>query len=226
MRIMKLKKPRIVTMIEKTFLKILAGWILPVWVCFILAGVDSVYAQNSVTTRGDWQFKSRLVLSGNSDESEPVGFKAYSGLAIEAGVKRQLGRILAAEISLRTESREIDRERTPDPAERLGSIEMAPVTVTMQYCPSSSGRFHPYFGVGANLTLTWEKSGVLDSLDVAPQVGPAIQLGFDYNLNEKAAINADLRWNTLNPEIKLAGERFAKLKINPIALGVGVGFRF
>ncbi len=223
---MKVDEPRIATLIAQTILKIIGYWILPVWVCFILIDVSSVYAQNSITARGDWQFKSRLVLSGNSDESEPVGFKAYSGLAIEAGVKRQLGRVLAAELSLRTESREIDRERTPDPAERLGSIEMAPVTVTVQYCPSSSGRFHPYFGIGANLTLAWEKSGVLDSLDIAPHLGPAIQLGFDYDVNERAAINADLRWNTLNTEIKIAGERFAKLKIDPIALGVGVIFRF
>lgn len=191
-----------------------------------ILGSASCRAENTDAGSENWLFRSGLVLSGNSDESEPAGLKAYSGVAIEIGVRRRLRHSLAAELSLRTESREIDQEMPPQPPERLGSIEMAPVAFTLLYSPSYSGRFHPYVGFGVCLTLAWEKSGVLDSLDIAPYIGPAIQLDLDYDLSDIAVLNADLRWNMLRSDIKLAGERFAKLKIDPIVLGFSVGFRF
>lgn len=79
-----------------------------------------------------WTLRTRVTLSGNADESEPPGFTAYSGVALEAAVNRSLGRRLAAEVNLRTESREIDREVGNDPVERLGSLELLPLTFALQ----------------------------------------------------------------------------------------------
>jgi len=184
------------------------------------------YAQGPDPGQKLWLFRTLAVVSGNSYESDPAGFTAYSGVALEAGVTRTLGRLFAVEVSLRTESREVDREVPPAPDERWGSLELLPLNLTFQYRPLRFGRFHPYVGLGANLTVAWEKSGVLDSLDVEPHVGPAMQLGLDVDLGDAAVLDFGLRWNTLTSDIKLDGERVAELKIDPMSLGVGVGFRF
>ena len=123
--------------------------------------------------RSPWIFRTRAVLSGNSHDSDPAGFIAYSGLALEAGVTRGFSGAFAAEVCLRTESREIDREVSSGPAERLGSIEVLPLTATVQYRPDLPGSLHPYLGIGAAVSFTWEKSGLLDSMDVGTHLGRA-----------------------------------------------------
>ena len=188
--------------------------------------VSSASAQAADPEWKRWTFRTRAVISGNSYESEPAGYTAYSGIGLEAALTRDLRRRLSVEASLRTESREYDREPAGGTKERLGSLELLPVNVTLQYRPKLAGGIRPYGGVGANLTVAWEKSGVLDSLDVAPHVGPALQAGVDFALGGAALFNLDLRWNTLTTDITDGDIPYAKVKIDPITLGFGVGFRF
>jgi len=190
-----------------------------------LIATDS-YAQDPDPERSFWKFRTRAVISGNSHDSDPEGFVAYSGLALEASVTRNFAGVFAAEVSLRTESREIDQEVSSGPAIRLGSIEVLPLTVTFQYRPTLSGNLHPYLGIGAAVSFTWEKSGALDSLDVGTYFGPALQIGLDHDLGSSAVLNLDLRWNAFTADIEDGGDHFAEIQIDPISLGIGVGFRF
>ncbi len=173
-----------------------------------------------------WTLRTRAVMSGSSDNSTPSGFVIYSGIALDAALSRSFGRVWAVEAGLRTESREVDMETASGPADRLGSLELLPFTVTLQYRPGSDGTLHPYAGVGANVTVTWEKSGVLDSTDVAPHFGPALQLGLDLDLSETLLFNLDVRWHTLTLDIMNDGVRLAELRVDPLELGAGVGLRF
>lgn len=203
----------------------------PLWVCAVIVLMVSLmvtdgYAQSAESGRKAWALRTRAVVSGGSYESEPADYKAYSGIALETGIVRAFSRHLAAEISVRTESREFDFEPAPGPAERLGSLECLPLNLTLQYYPVRSERWHPYVGLGANLTVAWEKSGVLDTFDVKPSVGPTAQVGLDYDVSDAAFVNLDIRWNTFTSDIQYNGERFAELKIDPLSLGFGVGFRF
>ena len=185
-----------------------------------------VWAESLPSTEPRWLFVTRFVLSGTSDTSDPEGITIYSGLGLEGAIRRTLGHHLRAELSLRTESREVDREIGAEAAEPLGSLEVLPMTLALQYDPEVGGRFHPYAGAGVNLTVVWEKSGFLDTYDVEPHVGPAVQLGVDVALGASAVLNLDVRWNTLTAEIVRDGEDFARVKIDPLALGLGVGFPF
>jgi outer membrane protein len=172
-----------------------------------------------------WSLRARAVVSGGSAEPEPADFKAYSGIALEAAVRRALGPRWAGELSLHTASREIDHLNPGAEADRLGSLELLPATVALVFRPRTGGAFHPYAGAGVNLTVAWEKSGMLDSLDVSPHVGPAVQLGFDRDLGRNALLNVDVRWNTLRTKIANHGTRLARLETDPVTLGVGIGAR-
>jgi outer membrane protein W len=173
-----------------------------------------------------WSMRTRAFVSGESFDSEPVNYKAYSGIALEAALRRALGPRWAAELSLHTESREVDHLNPGAESDRLGSLELLPATLTVLYRPTHGGSLHPYGGAGVNLTVAWEKSGVLDSLDVSPGIGPAVQVGADLDLAKNVLFNVDLRWNRLRTELKNHGVRYVKLDIDPVTLGAGIGFRF
>ena len=108
---------------------------------------------------------------------------------------------------------------------RLGSLELLPVNLFFQY-RRLAGTLHPYAGVGVNATFAWEKSGVLDSVDMKPSFGPAIQIGADLDLSPQVLLNADLKWNRLRADLEIAGVPFTSIRMDPVALGAGVGFRF
>lgn len=72
----------------------------------------------------------------------------------------------------------------------------------------------------------WEKTGALDSDDIAPTLGVALQLGVDFDLSPGGLVNLDLGWNTSEPDIEADGVRITTITINPFTISAGVGFRF
>ena len=203
----------------------LPGVVIAIALALCCLATDT-WARDPGAEPGPWTFRTRAVVSGDSQDSDPAGYVAYSGVALEAGLTRRVARLFAVEFNLHTESREIDREVASGPDVRLGSLEVLPVALTFQFRPRSGGRIHPYLGLGAAVSFTWEKSGALDSLDVETHVGPAVQLGVDYDLGSAAVLNLDLRWNTFTAKIDDDGERLAEIQIDPLTLGIGVGFHF
>lgn len=193
---------------------------------FLLPSV--VTAQQAVHAASPWSLRVRAVLSGNSYESEPAGYKLYSGLGLEAAVARRLGDALSVEVSLRTESREMEGPRVAGADHRLGSLEMLPVTAALLWLPRgrSGAALQPYLGAGVNLTATWEKSGALDSANIAPTVGPAIQLGADWSLTDRTTLDLDVRWHTMTVDIEDFGATVPSVKVDPLVLGLGLGVRF
>lgn len=193
---------------------------------WLLIAVAAVATPMPAQSPSPWTFRSRLVMSGSTDHSEPTGFTMYSGIALEAALARRLSDRFAVELVVRTESREVDRVVNGPLTERLGALELLPVNLLVQWHPTRGGAVRPYLGAGLNLTVAWEKSGVLDSLDVSPHLGGAIQVGALWPLSHRVAFNTDLRWNTLETDITGPTGRYALLKVHPIALGLGLEFAF
>jgi len=171
-----------------------------------------------------WTLRTRAVMSGSSTHSEPAGYKVYSGIGVEAGVARQLSRAFALELAMRTESREVDVDSGTGTDTRLGSLELLPISLMVQYSPLA-GAFRPYVGAGVNLTVCWEKSGALDDTQVSPSVGPAVQAGIDVALSSVLFLNLDVKWNLLRTDVSAQGTNVATLEIDPLTLGLGLGVR-
>ena len=202
------------------------------WIGVAVAGIlggaapTRIAAQDRASDAPAWTFTTRLLATGSSDESEPAGYKVYSAITLEASLRRTLSRVLGAELTVRTESREVDSLVPTGEDHRLGSLELLPLNLLLQLRLPTSGRLRPYAGAGVNLTVAWEKSGELDSTDMPASVAPAVQLGADWELSPTALLNLDLRWNGMTADLENGGAPLASLKMDPISLGVGVGFRF
>ena len=195
----------------------------------LAAGLPAVaFAQSSPSSDGPWSMRTRVQLSGSSDLSEEEGYRVYSGVPIEISVRRELGGRFGLEFSGALESREVDTAASGvSDRVNLGSIETLPMNLLVQYdFRGDAARVRPYAGAGLNLTVFWEKSGALDSSDLSPGGGLAVQVGTDVALSNAVVFNLDLRWNQLATDLEFGGRRVARLSIHPLTIGAGFGFRF
>jgi outer membrane protein W len=48
----------------------------------------------------------------------------------------------------------------------------------------------------------------------------------DFDLSTDALLNVDLRWNGMTADLKNGDTRLTSVKLDPVSLGVGVGFHF
>ncbi len=113
----------------------------------------------------------------------------------------------------------------------IGTFRHLPPVLTVKYNFLPQSAFQPYVGVGLNLTLISNVNlavpGVgrlrLDS----SSVGPALQVGFDYQLDHGWYANADLKWAKLGSDLGLVGVgKVSTLHIDPLLFGLGIGYRF
>jgi outer membrane protein len=74
----------------------------------------------------------------------------------------------------------------------IGSTKHLPPTVSIQYRFGSTA-FQPFVGVGLNYTVFSSEESVLGDLDLDESSGLALQVGFDYQINDRMLFNATLR---------------------------------
>lgn len=112
---------------------------------------------------------------------------------------------------------------------RVASTEHLPPTISIQY-RFGTGRFQPYVGAGINYTVfSSERTfGPLagTELDLDESTGAALQLGFDYEINERLIFNVVLRSIDIETDAKLNGADLTNVAIDPVALGIGIGWVF
>jgi len=196
------------------------------WHLFLMPVLFLVTTPGASSQPPAWEVHTRLLASSSSHSSEPAGFTAYSTFPLEIGVRRQLGTLWRIELSARSESRELDQAMSPT-AVRVGSFEALPLNLLAQFRFNKNRGFRPYVGGGLNATIVWEKAGTIDSMNVSPSMGPALQVGADVRLNSYMDLNLDYRWNTWSTTIEShAGTRLCKLTVDPSAFGLGLAVHF
>lgn len=110
----------------------------------------------------------------------------------------------------------------------LGSVNLLPPTLTMQYHINPTGTFRPYVGAGLNYTFFYgEKTGgAATSIKYQNHLGYALQAGFDYMLTEKFGLNFDVKKIFLKTNVQVNDLYTAQVKLDPWLIGAGVSYRF
>ncbi len=120
---------------------------------------------------------------------------------------------------------------------KLGDVWVLPPTLTLQYHFDNGGKFKPYVGAGVNATLFYNEyeGSTADGIDYDPSFGPALQVGFDYDLDGVPggwAFNADVKKIWINSDVTvdfttaLGATVKADVDINPTVVGLGFGYKF
>ena len=110
---------------------------------------------------------------------------------------------------------------------KIGSLKHLPPTLLAQYHFTNFGAFKPYVGAGVNYTR-FSNVNIADGAVTVKKnsFGGALQVGFDYALDKNWSLNFDVKKVYIDTKVSSDGTRIGKLKVDPILIGVGVGYRF
>ncbi|CAM1365981.1 Uncharacterized outer-membrane protein y4mB [Tenacibaculum litoreum] len=136
---------------------------------------------------------------------------------------------IAAELILGTTNHDVKAINTALGNVNLGDVWLLPPTLTLQYHFNISD-FKPYVGAGVNYTIFYNADpGAVVDVDYENSFGYALQLGFDYDLDDTWFLNVDAKYVGLSTDVSVnAGIATvpAEVDINPLLIGFGVGIRF
>jgi outer membrane protein len=101
----------------------------------------------------------------------------------------------------------------------------------LQYHFTDFGAFKPYLGAGVNYTfmLRNKAKGVFTAFDVKNEPGLALQVGFDYMIDQHGGVNVDVKKLWLRPDATgvVGGLPVsAKVKLDPWLIATGITYRF
>lgn len=108
----------------------------------------------------------------------------------------------------------------------IGSLKHLPPTLSLQYHFTNFSKFKPYVGAGLNYTRFSSvrlPAGV--SID-KNSFGLAVGAGVDYEIARNVYLNLDVKKVQIKTEVKAAGSELGDFKVDPLLVGVGVGWRF
>lgn len=110
---------------------------------------------------------------------------------------------------------------------RIGSFKHLPPTLTVQYHFTPNATFSPYVGAGVNYTRISSVKLLNNTVDLENNsFGFALQAGVDYKLDKNWSLNFDIKKVQIRSDVVSGGTKISRVKVDPLLVGVGVGYRF
>lgn len=200
------------TIMKKTLLAVAA-------LCAMTSGAAMAQQQD-----GKWQVRVRAVNldAANKGAAADKGISVNDKVIPELDISYYFTPNFAAELILTYPQKHNVRAG----ADKIGSLKHLPPTLLAQYHFTNFGAFKPYVGAGINYTRF--SSAKLDgggNIDMDKNSwGPALQVGFDYALDKNWSLNFDIKKVYIDTTIRT--NDLGKFKVDPLLVGVGVGYRF
>ncbi len=114
----------------------------------------------------------------------------------------------------------------------IGTLKHLPPTLSLQYHFAPNDTFRPYVGAGLNYTI-FSNVEFIPAVDTAlspsvkhTSVGLSFQVGFDYEISKNLYLNVDIKKVQIGTKVYSKGTEVGKFKVDPLLVGVGLGFRF
>lgn len=187
----------------------------------------------TLDTVSPWQIRLRAlgVITQNEGriDQDPASDLSYSDTIVpELDITYYFTDNVAAELILGTTYANIRGTAGVVDGANVGKVWLLPPTLTLQYHFTNFGAFKPYVGAGVNYTIFYNQSARdVNHLDVKNAWGGALQVGFDYMLDQHWGLNLDVKKLFLEPKFEVNnGTYTGKAKLNPWLIGAGVTYRF
>ena len=178
---------------------------------------------------GPWMVRARVVnLDPANKDSTGLDLSINSKVIPEVDITYFFTSNIAAELILTYPQKQDIRSGST----KIGSLKHLPPTLTAQYHFLPEGNIRPYVGAGVNYTL-------FSSVDFIPAVnaalkpgvdsssfGFALQAGVDFKLDKNLYLNFDVKKVQIKTDITSYGTKVGTFKVDPLLIGVGLGWRF
>lgn len=177
-----------------------------------------------------WMIRIRAVhLDSDNKDSTGLGLSINNKTIPELDVSYFFTPNIAAELILTYPQK---HDLRADGLGKIGTLKHLPPTLLAQYHFTNFGGFKPYVGVGINYTN-------FSSVNFDPAVqaalnpsikrnswGAALQVGFDIPLTKQLSLNFDVKKVYIKTDVSAAGAKLGTFKVDPVLVGVGLGWRF
>ena len=109
----------------------------------------------------------------------------------------------------------------------IGSFKHLPPSLLVQYHFMPEKTLKPYIGAGVNYT-TLSKVRLLNGAGSLEHdsVGLVLQAGVDYAIDKQWSLNLDIKKAQIRSDVIVGGAAVSRVKVDPLMIGVGVGYRF
>jgi len=193
----------------------------------IAAAVGMLVAGSVAAQESPWLVRARAV---NLNMANEVTTSTLSSLGVavndktigEVDVSYFFNKNVAAELILT-----LPQKQVVGPNGSIGSFKHLPPTLTLQYHFTDLKGYKPYVGAGINYTKITGDSISPYNLD-SQSFGMAFQAGVDVPLTKQVSLNFDVKKVYIRSDVYVSstGASAGTLKLDPVLVGVGVGYRF
>ena len=108
----------------------------------------------------------------------------------------------------------------------IGTLRHLPPTLTAQYHFTGFSGFKPYVGAGVNYTR-FSSVNLPAGVDIdRSSFGAALQAGVDIPISKGVYLNLDVKKVYIRTDVSAGAVGIGTFKVDPVLVGVGVGWRF
>lgn len=212
------------------------------WIGALLGALGATCALPAAAqeAQGNWLLRARAVRIDTANHSDAIGALAVPADAIhvndktipEIDVTYFFTPNIAAELVLTVPQKQrvtIAQSALGGPVD-IGSFKHLPPSLMLQYHFIPNGTVRPYAGIGLNYTR-------ISSVNLAvPTVGRldlehnsfglALGAGVDIAIAKNVFVNFDVKKVQIRTDVSLNGTKLSTVKVDPLLIGVGIGYRF
>lgn len=176
-------------------------------------------------TEGPWLVRARAVhLDSANKDNTGLGLSINDKTIPELDITYFFSPNIAAELVLTVPQKQ-DVNSTA--AGYLGTLKHLPPSLLAQYHFTQFSGFKPYVGAGINYTRFSSVKLLGGAADVKRSSwGGALQVGVDVPLNKQWSLNFDVKKVYIKTDVSLNGANAGSFKIDPVLVGIGLGYRF
>ncbi len=183
----------------------------------------AVLAQQAA--EGPWMVRARAVhLNSANGDGTPLGLSVNNKWMPEVDVSYFFNKNVAVELVLTVPQKHTLHSSVV--GGDIGTLKHLPPTLLAQYHFNANG-FKPYIGAGVNYT----RFSSVDILGGGATIdknswGPALQVGVDIPLTGNMYLNLDLKKVYIRTDVYAGNTNVGTFKVDPLLVGVGLGWRF
>lgn len=184
----------------------------------------SVSGPAAAQVANPWTVRARGTVYLPDPISDRLGLDADDDVKGEVGVGRYINRYASLELVVGTSKHTVS-STVMNTTTRFGSFKMVPASLYAQFHPMPRAVVQPYLGVGFNATFFFDESGDQQAFNLDESYGVTLQVGADVPLNDRVFLNAEFKYIDMRSTLTTTGAPI-NFDINPLAVGIGLGFRF
>jgi outer membrane protein len=196
----------------------------------LAAALGALLSANAMAqAEGPWLVRARAVhLDSVNSDSTGLGLSINDKWIPEVDVSYFFTPSISAELVLTYPQKHTIYARGVE----IGSLKHLPPTLTAKYHFTGSSAFIPYVGAGVNYTHFSNVSfdpAVVNALHPSidsNSFGLAVQAGADIPVAKNVSLNFDVKKVQIRTDVKSSGTKVGTFKVDPVLIGVGVGYRF